>query len=129
MAAVTGYSAICDREDNWWVITVPELDSGGVTKAKRLDQVTETVRSLVHLMTGEWPDDIALQVHVPEGLGDKVERAIALRERAEADARESGAISREAARVLAASGLPLRDIGVILGVSYQRAHQLLQRDA
>ena len=33
--------------------------------------------------------------------------------------------ARRAARVLAAQGLPLRDIGQIMGVSHQRAHQLV----
>jgi hypothetical protein len=124
-SVVSNYTATCEREGKWWVITVPELPSGGVTQVKRLDQAVDTVRSLVHLMTGEWPGDVTLDVRVPGDLGEEVARSRELRERAEAEARESAAIARKAARSLAADGLPMRDIGEILGISYQRAHQLL----
>lgn len=125
MQTARDYTATCEREGKWWVITVHGLPSGGVTQVRRLDQVAETVRSLVHLMTGEHPDDVALDVRVPGGLGEEVARARELRERADAEARESAAIARRAARQLADDGLPVRDIGEILGISYQRAHQML----
>jgi hypothetical protein len=35
---------------------------------------------------------------------------------------------RAAAQELSRSGMPLRDIGQLLGVSYQRAHQLVSAD-
>ncbi|MGH3266904.1 MAG: hypothetical protein ACRDNS_33550 [Trebonia sp.] len=122
---MTAYTAICERAGKWWEITVPELPSGGVTQAKRLDQVPETVRSLVHLMTGTEPGEIRMEIRMPDGIRDEVARARQLREKAEAEAKESAALSREAARRLAADGLPVRDIGEILGVSHQRAHQFL----
>ena len=46
------YTAICEREGDWWVITVPELESGRVTQARTLAEVPATVRDLVALMTG-----------------------------------------------------------------------------
>jgi hypothetical protein len=125
MAEMSAYTAICERVGKWWEITVPELPSGGVTQAKRLDQAEETVRSLVHLMTDDWPTSVRLEVRVPSGLGEAVGRARELREKAEAEAKESAALARDAARGLAAGGLSVRDIGTILGISYQRAHQLL----
>jgi hypothetical protein len=27
-------TAICEREGDWWVITLPELEAGGVTQAR-----------------------------------------------------------------------------------------------
>lgn len=52
---MTTCTAICERAGKWWEITVPELPSGAVTQARRLDQVPQAVRSLVHLMTGAEP--------------------------------------------------------------------------
>ena len=51
----------------------------------------------------------------------------ATRKRAHADAvtRDSQKAARTAARTLVKSGLSLRDVGKLLGVSRQRAHQLV----
>jgi len=49
VVAVRTCTAVCERVGGWWEITVPELD-GRVTQTKRLDQVEETVRSLVSLV-------------------------------------------------------------------------------
>ena len=53
---MTTYTAVCEREDGWWVITVLELPSGGVTQARTLDEVPVTVADLVVLMTGVGPE-------------------------------------------------------------------------
>lgn len=58
----TTYTAICERVGKWWEITVPELESGGVTQAKRLDDVEDIVRDLVALMADVPPEDIAVKV-------------------------------------------------------------------
>lgn len=65
IAPVTTYNAICRREGDWWVITVPELESGGVTQARSLDDVPATVADLVALMTGADPTtiEVAVQTH------------------------------------------------------------------
>lgn len=47
------YTALCRREGNWWVITVPELEYGSVTQARTLDEVPSTVADLVATMTGQ----------------------------------------------------------------------------
>lgn len=123
MAAVSDYTAICERVGKWWEITVPELDE--VTQARRLSQVDSTVRDLIRLMTGARPDTVHVQVRVPGDLEDEVARARKLREHADAEIREAAALSRHAARRLHEQGLPLRDIGEMLGVSFQRAKQLV----
>lgn len=48
----TTYTALCEREGRWWVVTVPELPSGAVTQARNLDQVPAVVADLVVTMTG-----------------------------------------------------------------------------
>lgn len=122
---MTDYTALCERVGKWWEITVPELESGRVTQARRLDQVDETVRSLVRLMMGHEPGSVTVEVALPDDLRADVDHARSLREHAEREARESAAIARASAKRLAAHGLSVRDIGQILGVSFQRASQLL----
>jgi hypothetical protein len=67
IAPVATYNAICQREGDWWVITVPELESGGVTQARSLDEVPSTVADLVALMTGADATtvEVSVQVHKP----------------------------------------------------------------
>jgi hypothetical protein len=62
IAPVTTYTAICEREGDWWVVTVPELESGGVTQARSLDEVPATVADLVALMTGADPTTVEVKV-------------------------------------------------------------------
>jgi DNA-binding transcriptional MerR regulator len=79
-------------------------------------------------MTGEDPKSIELEVEleVPRHVAQHLERAGLLREeesrRAQAAAAEE---LREAAKELKGTGMPLREIGQLLDVSYQRAHQLV----
>jgi hypothetical protein len=56
------YTAVCEREGDWWVITVPELESGRVTQARSLDEVPETVADLVATMTGMDPTRVEVDV-------------------------------------------------------------------
>ena len=62
IAPVTTYTAVCQREGDWWVITVPELESGSVTQARSLEEVPATVVDLVTLMTGVAPTTVEVEV-------------------------------------------------------------------
>src|SRR5262249_37417365 len=61
MAPVASYTAVCERDGDWWVITVPELDAGAVTQARTLDEVPATVADLVALMTDADPATIEVR--------------------------------------------------------------------
>lgn len=61
------YTAVCRREGSWWVITVPELESGRVTQARSLDEVPGTVGDLVATMTGADPALIEVDVKAHAG--------------------------------------------------------------
>jgi hypothetical protein len=63
------YTAICEREGDWWVITGPELESGGVTQARTLDEVPATVADLVAVMTGMDPAEVEVEVRAHAGPG------------------------------------------------------------
>lgn len=60
---MSDYTAICERVGKWWEITVPEINE--VTQARRLSQVEETVRSLIRLMAGDYPDTVHIEVREP----------------------------------------------------------------
>src|SRR5260370_39947844 len=66
------YPALCEREGGWWVVTVPELESGGVTQARTLDQVPGVVADLVATMTGA--DRASVEVDVRAHAGPDLAR-------------------------------------------------------
>jgi len=119
------YTARCQREGRWWVVEVPEL--GHTTQARRLDKVEEMVRSLVQMFTDDDPSSAAVTVDVAfvdDNTRVEVELARDSRTRAAAAQREAMERLTQAARLLSAQGFSVRDIGVLLGLSYQRAQQL-----
>lgn len=65
----TTYTALCEREGDWWVVTVPELESGRVTQARSLDEIPATVADLVALMTGADPANVEVNVQAHSGPG------------------------------------------------------------
>jgi 23S rRNA maturation-related 3'-5' exoribonuclease YhaM len=68
--------------------------------------------------------DVDVVAQLPDSVREHMSRVAALREQA-AEANEAAAReSRAAAAELVGAGIPLRDVGAILGVSHQRAHQL-----
>ena len=70
------------------------------------------------------PDAVAVTVEVADEHSSRAAHARELADRARTAQGETSAAMREAARTFAAEGLPYRDIGILLGVSYQRAQQL-----
>jgi predicted RNase H-like HicB family nuclease len=54
------YAAACQREGNWWVIAVYELDR--VTQARRLDQAEAMARDLIALWLDVDPSSFAVIV-------------------------------------------------------------------
>jgi hypothetical protein len=67
-AGTVTYTALCNREGAWWVITVPELESGRVTQARSLDEVPATVADLVATMTGTDRASIEVDVEAHAGI-------------------------------------------------------------
>ena len=126
---MTQYTAVVTREGKWWMVSVPEID--GLTQARRLSEVELMARELIAVSK-----DIALeQVHVAVslalvgGLANVTERVaeIAARRQEAADLERQAAQDATAlAQDLSERNIPVRDVGAILGVSHQRAHQLLR---
>ncbi len=119
--------AEAEPDGKWWAVTIPDVAGGIHTQAKRLSQVPHMVADAVSLMTEEPHDSIEVDVvlDLPAEVRAHLEAARRLREEAARAQHEAAEESRAAARALAAAGLTLRDIGTALGISHQRAHQLV----
>lgn len=121
------YRVDVERDGRFWLLRVPEV---GVTQARHLREVDLMARDLIALTTDSDPGTFDLDVHVevPAATRRHLQRAERLRDQARDSQSKAAAELRAAAQELAQSGLPMRDIGQLLGVSYQRAHQLVSAD-
>lgn len=123
----TTYQATATREGRWWLITVPAVN--GVTQAKRLADAELMARELVAITLDVELDEVAAQVRVADVEGINVAQEVEQIARAKQEAaRLDAEAARQATKLaheLAGAGLPMRDIGAVLGVSHQRAHQLV----
>lgn len=45
-------TAHAERHDRWWIVTIPEVEGGIHTQARRLDQVAEMAADAVATATG-----------------------------------------------------------------------------
>lgn len=114
-------------EDGWWMVRVPEF--GLRTQAARWSEVERMGRGVIAAMLDVKVADVGVEVEV---VGD--DKATALLDRARSDAAEAERLSaqalesrRRAARHLQDHGWKLAPIGRLLGVSYQRADQIIRR--
>lgn len=122
------YTAHAQRAGAWWAIDVPEI-RGVFTQAKRLEHVEGMAREAIALMLDVAPEsfDVVLDVELIDRLAAAVEDAKAQRREAEERMRSASEAMRQVADELKAEGLPDRDVGRVLGVSYQRVAQLRAR--
>ena len=115
----------CDGK--WWMIRIPELEE--LTQARRLSEVETMARELI-AVTLDIPFSKA-QVTIDGidvagvNVSQRVGQLAAKRRRLETAERSVGESQIALARELAAHEVPVRDIGTALGVSFQRAQQLV----
>jgi predicted RNase H-like HicB family nuclease len=120
------YRVTAERDGRWWLVRVPEVPAA-FTQARRLDQAEAMAREVVSLLLDVPEDSFDLRVEpvVPPEIAQDLDEARRLRREAKQVSEQASDRVRHAARILAGQGLTVRDIGSILGVSYQRAQQLL----
>lgn len=107
-----------------WVLECREL--GVVSQTKRLDQAESEVAEAIAYQSGLRPQEFCVEV-VPVLAGeieDLKARAEQLQARAETAAGEAAAAKRVLARTMKKQGFTVREMGQVLGVSYQRATAL-----
>jgi hypothetical protein len=119
------YVVSAERSGKWWILQAVEAP-GAISQVTRLDQAEEIVEAIA-FVTGEPVEEIEIDLRpvLPIEFDLHLRRA-ALYRQASAEGNAWAAFElRAAAHELVAKGLSLRDVGTLLGVSYQRAHQLV----
>ncbi|MFF9565717.1 hypothetical protein ACF1AJ_20380 [Leifsonia sp. NPDC014704] len=122
------YDVTVTREGKWWMVAIPELD--GLTQARRLSEVPEMAREYI-AVTEDIPLEEVDVVVTFDRIGGVVELHQALdtvrdfREAAMLLNEAASHISSQLAKRLSDEGLTVRDVGTVLGVSHQRAQQIL----
>ena len=119
------YHAVATRDGRYWLVHVPELDQ--YTQARTISEVEPMARDLISLIQ-DVPDDsfqIERQVDLPESVRHYLELADKYAAEAAWHQSEAANQRRFAAREMRAQGMTFRDIGAALGISHQRAQQLI----
>lgn len=119
------YTATATKTGKYWHIEVPKVES--VTQARSLDEADEMARDLISILTEEAPDsfEIELQVNLPQEAADARQKAEELRQKAVRDNADAAVYSRRSVAVLRTEGYSQKDIAATLGISRQRAAQLI----
>ena len=125
MSSTTHVNAEASRDGKWWLVYVKEVDH--YTQARNLAEASLMAKDLTACVLDIPLDsvEVTLNVEVPEPAKAAASQAEALFDQAATARRQAAAKSREAAEALRDQGWTLRDIGAALGVSHQRAHQLV----
>jgi transcriptional regulator with XRE-family HTH domain len=126
MVEMRHVTVTAERSGTWWVLECAE--SGSVSQSKRLSQVDAEMREAIAYQLGIPIDqfEIDLEIIPPQEYRELAAVADRLRDQAETASREAALVYRRAARTLAEQKLSVREIGTVMGISHQRAHQLLE---
>lgn len=119
------YTARTTRDEHWWTVTVDEVP-GLFTQARRLDQIEDMVRDALMLFpeVESDPEHATVDVVVDAAIAARAEDARQLRRQAEKSQAAATDAMTQTAKALSSQGLPYRDIGRLLGVSFQQAQKL-----
>lgn len=121
------YEVQIRREGNWWMVAIPSL--GGLTQSRRLEDAASEAIDFVVVDQDVAPSSVQVDI-TSIRIGDRefsgeIQDVTTSRQAARLAESDSRAKTLRLARELAAAEVPIRDIGNALGVSYQRAHQLV----
>lgn len=125
MAVTRHVTVTAERGTNWWVLESTE--AGSVSQCKRLNQAADEMREAIAHQLDIPEDSFVIDVVpiLPDTYRAEAEAADQSRRVAQDANTAAAAHSRAAARALADAGLSVRDIGTVMGISHQRAAQLL----
>ena len=120
------FTVTAERGSRRWVLQCRE-HPGALSEVARLTDAEDAIREAIAFVADRPADSFDVDV-IPAIAAETrahLDAARALREQASDAQRQASAEMRVAARQLRADGMPLRDIGAVLGISHQRAHQLV----
>ena len=122
---ITHVNAEASRDGKWWLVYVKEVDH--YTQARSLAEARHMAQDLAACCLDVPVESVeaTLMVQMPGVAEEAISEAAALFDEAAAARHKAAEKSREAATALRNQGWTLRDIGEAMGVSYQRAHQLV----
>ncbi len=125
VAELKTYHAEVDRDGDVRRVRVPEV--ARTTQARNPREVEPMARDLIAIMDDIPADSFSLDVTIvlPVEVQADLELSAERREEAARNQAQAAQLARRAARRLRDEGLPLRDVGQALGVSFQRAKQLI----
>jgi len=114
------------RSGKWWVLECAE--SGSVSQCSTLAQADAEMREAIAFQMGLAEDafDITVDVVAPADYAAQIAEAEQLYAEAAQLSRKAAVARARAAKTLARhSAMSIRDIGRVMGISYQRAQQLV----
>lgn len=114
------YHVQATPEGKYWAITIPEINRS--TSATSIPNIDEMSQDLIEIMTGEKNPEYTVELL---GLPQEVQASFEAKHEAQLAHERAQKTQHEAILRLRSMGLSLRDIGRILGLSYQRVHQVL----
>lgn len=120
------FTSTARKDGRWWVVQCDQ-HPGAISQVARLDQAQEHQREAIAFVVDQPVETIGVTVRaaLDPAITVELEKADRLRGEAESTAELSAQLRRQAALAMKAAGLTVRDIGTVLHVSHQRAHQLL----
>ncbi|MFJ3319374.1 hypothetical protein [Curtobacterium sp. NPDC086286] len=123
--STTLHTAQAYRDGNYWLI---DIDGKLRTQAARVKDIERVTRDWLSNDTNIPAKDVsvAIVITVPETAQAHLDQARELREAAADAQAKAQRESAAAAAVLRAENMTIREIGSVLGVSHQRAQQLVE---
>ena len=117
-----------DEESGWWVARLKEAPAA-ITQGRTITEARRRIREALALVLDDdkaatkatLVDDVRLPADARKALG----RARAARQRLQNESKKAQATTAVAVRKLIETlGLSVRDVGELVGISYQRVQQL-----
>ena len=120
---MSNYDVLVQPDDRYWYVQVPAIERS--TQAKGLDDIEPMAKDLITVVNDDDNPELKVTFVLPKQAKQHVTEMFRQREIAKKANAQAAAESRLAAQALRNEGLTYRQIGALLGVSYQRAFQLV----